>query len=103
VKRAGRLAAASAFEAALAVVTRDQVPADMRSAGRRPSNAISRARQTSIYLAIVSFDVEQNAIARALGLDPMAVNRALRRVEDRRDDARFDRSLNRLEQELAAC
>ncbi|TFF25135.1 hypothetical protein E3C22_07070 [Jiella endophytica] len=72
---------------------------------RRPSRAETRAcdaRHVAMYLAHTIFQISLTKMALAFGRERTSVAHAVRRVEDRRDDAAFDRRLQRLE-ELAAA
>ncbi|UIJ70657.1 helix-turn-helix domain-containing protein [Aurantimonas sp. HBX-1] len=66
----------------------------------RPSRAVApvcEARHVAMYLAHVVFQVSLSGIAEAFGRDRTSVAHAVRRIEDRRDDAAFDTMLTRLE------
>jgi hypothetical protein len=54
-----------------------------------------------MYLACVSLDLPKRVVADAFGRDRTAVVRALARVEEGRDDGRFDAAMVRLEHLLA--
>lgn len=56
-----------------------------------------RARRTAAYLAVVSGDVSVKRLARTVGLAKSGLQKAVRAVEDLRDDARFDARITRLE------
>lgn len=113
--RAERAASALAFEASVHVVAsrRGIDPQDVR-AGRRseqqartedgrflpPGDDAVRARQEALYLAHAVFNRPVRSVARAAGLSAPAVLKAVRAVEDRRDDHTIDRRLDELELEL---
>ncbi|MCB8838855.1 helix-turn-helix domain-containing protein [Aurantimonas sp. VKM B-3413] len=66
----------------------------------RPNRAVvpvCDARHVAIYLAHVVFQISLNAMAGEFGRDRTTVAHAVRRIEDRRDDAAFDALLGRLE------
>lgn len=54
------------------------------------------ARQCVIYLAHVALGFSVSALARHFGRDRATIRNALRRIEDKRDDAAFDRLLDAL-------
>jgi transcriptional regulator with XRE-family HTH domain len=58
----------------------------------------SDLRAVAMYLLSIACNVPQAVIARAVGLTPAAVSLALTKIEARRDDARFDAELARIEQ-----
>lgn len=67
---------------------------------RRPNRAVSHicdARHVAMYLANVIFQVSLSRMAASFGRDRTSIAHAVRRVEDRRDDAQFDAQLCRLE------
>ncbi|MCQ0988836.1 helix-turn-helix domain-containing protein [Jiella marina] len=67
---------------------------------RRPNRAISPvcdARHVAMYLANVVFQISLSRMAASFGRDRTSIAHAVRRVEDRRDDAEFDALLCRLE------
>ncbi|MEF2551779.1 helix-turn-helix domain-containing protein [Aurantimonas sp. A2-1-M11] len=71
----------------------------------RPTRAIApicEARHVSMYLAHVVFQVPLTAMAGEFGRDRTTVAHAVRRIEDRRDDANFDAVIERLERLSAA-
>lgn len=102
--RASQLAAYAAFDAAAAVVgAHTQVdPRDLRRRGGRLLRArpVAEARRVGLYLAVVAFNRPGREIARVVGVSHEAVRKALRLVEDKRDDEAFDAWLATLEQEL---
>lgn len=57
----------------------------------------STLRQRALYLTIICLDVPLSRAAQAAGVSKQAVSKALRRIEDQRDDKDFDRLLTRLE------
>ena len=69
---------------------------DLRHPTRRRAN-IALARQAAMYLANVAGGVSFSDVARGFGRDRSTVAHACSRIEDLRDDPRFDRSLALLE------
>ena len=63
----------------------------------RCETAIADARHLAIYLAHVILGHGMARLAAVFGRDRASLRHALRRVEDRRDDPRFDRWLSGLE------
>ena len=77
-------------------------PADRR--WRRKSRValpLERARRIAIYLSVVACNYGLRDIAEAAGLSHEGVRKALRAVEDWRDDPIIDQQLEQLEEELA--
>ncbi len=64
------------------------------------SNDACRAKQEALYLATTVFGRSMRSVARAAGMSPPAVLKAVRAVEDRREEGAVDRSLDELELEL---
>lgn len=71
-------------------------------AARRCSTRIARARQVAMYLAHVGFGLNYSEAGLLFGRDRTTVSHACQVIEDRRDDPRFDASLDCLEQTLRA-
>lgn len=69
----------------------------------RSSAAACEARHIAIYLAHIVFQQPHRNIAKAFARDRTSITHALRRVEDRRDDAKFDALLCRMERLAASC
>jgi hypothetical protein len=72
----------------------------------RPTRSIAetcQARHLAIYLAHVVFQVPLSAIAVGFGRDRTSVAYAIRRVEDARDEAGFERLVTRMERLADAC
>jgi chromosomal replication initiation ATPase DnaA len=63
---------------------------------------VARARQVAIYLAHVGFGLSYAEAGRLFGRDRTTAAYACRLIEDRRDDPRFDASLDCLEHTLRA-
>ena len=63
---------------------------------------IARARQFAVYLHHVAFGETVSACARLFGRDRSTVRHACARIEDLRDDARFDFGATLLENALVA-
>jgi hypothetical protein len=57
----------------------------------------STLRQRAIYLTVIGFDVPLSQAAVAAGVTKQAVSKALRRIEDEREDPKIDALLTRLE------
>lgn len=66
---------------------------------RRPPASL--ARQMAMYLCHVVFEIGISDAARAFDRDPSTVAHAVRRVEEMREDAEFDRMLQMFEALLA--
>lgn len=88
-----------AAAAAAAVVG---VPAQTLAAPSRCRAPIAHARQLAVYLQHVALGASLSACARLFGRDRATVRHACARIEDMRDDPRFDRCATRLETALAA-
>ena len=73
--------------------------ADLRckNRGRAPT---AYARQTAMYLAHVHFGLSLSEVGRIFGRDRTTVSHACARVEDSRDNPRFERMLSCLEAAL---
>jgi len=69
---------------------------------RARSARVARARHVAIYLAHVGFGLSYEEAGQLFGRDRTTAADACRLVEDRRDDPRFDASLDCLEQTLRA-
>lgn len=78
---------------------------ELRSPTRR-SAPVAQARQVAMYLTHVVYGVSLASVGHHFGRDRTTAAHACRRIEDRRDDASFDRLLDeisdRLRHELAA-
>ena len=104
MKRKVRLAAdrtrvemAVAMAAGALETTVDEVSGD-----RRTMRAVF-ARQVAMYIAAVGFGMSYARVAAALGRDRSTVAHACRIIEERRDDASFDRWIEALEQSAATA
>ena len=75
-------------------------PAEITRTGRGTHDA-SRARQVAMYLAHVGMGMSLARVAEAFGRDRSTVAHACHLIEDRRDDAAFDRWLDQLERGVA--
>lgn len=73
------------------------VPPDVLWAHSRGAIDVAFARQVAMYLAHVAFELSFTAVGRVFERDRTTVAYACSVVEDRRDDAVFDRSLDLLE------
>ena len=80
-----------------------QVPAEEIDAPTRGSSRASLARQVAIYLTHVAFELSLARTAAAFGRDRSTAAYACHRIEDRRDDVRFDGLLDELEACLRAA
>jgi chromosomal replication initiation ATPase DnaA len=69
-------------------------------AGSRGRAATAFARQTAMYLAHVHFGISLSDVGRTFGRDRTTVAHACARVEDRRDDPKFECILDCLESAL---
>jgi chromosomal replication initiation ATPase DnaA len=69
---------------------------DLRAGTRRCARA-AFARQISMYLMHVVYRLTMAEVAREFGRDRSTASHACHRVEDLRDDPRFDRQLAHLE------
>lgn len=74
---------------------------DMIGQSRGPKHACT-ARQLAMYLTYTAFEMSLTRCAYAFGRDRSTVAHACRTVEDRRDDAAFDRWIDGLEGGLKA-
>jgi hypothetical protein len=77
-----------------------RVALSARGLGSDEEARIATARHEAIYLAVTVFGRSHKSIARAAGISPPAVRKALTAIEDRRDEPRFDRELDELELQL---
>jgi chromosomal replication initiation ATPase DnaA len=93
-------ATARASEAAVSCAL--AIPARRIRAASRCGAEVALARQVAMYLVRVTFEHGFAEIGRAFGRDRTTASHACRVVEDRRDDDRFDLSLQALEGALAA-
>jgi chromosomal replication initiation ATPase DnaA len=69
-------------------------------AAGRGKQRVARARQIAIYLAHVGFGLNYTHLGRAFGRDRTTIRHACFRIEDARDEIRFDRALDFLEYAL---
>lgn len=104
-----RLAAAQeAYRASVNLVSSAyDVPPEiiLRHEGQRNSahpTEVTLARRAALYLAVVGRNLSLRAVARASGLSPEGVRKALAAIEDRRDDPVIDAQIGQLEEEIAA-
>ena len=77
-----------------------RVPAPAILDCARGTHAIARARQISMYLTYVGFEMSLARVALAFGRDRSTVAHACRQIEDVRDAGDFDDWLIQLEQGL---
>ena len=70
--------------------------------GRPKTQRVARARQMAIYLAHVGFGLNYTNLGEAFGRDRTTIRHACFRIEDARDEIRFDRALDLLEGALRA-
>ncbi len=107
-KKNGELASLAAYQAAVAVtasefgVDKSEIEKRSGDVWYKPSNKLSVARRTAIYLAVVVFDRPMRSVARVAGYTGSGALKAIRAIEDRRDDEQFDQTLEKLTLELAA-
>jgi chromosomal replication initiation ATPase DnaA len=73
------------------------VPAEEVLSAQRGSADVAFARQVAIYLCHVGFEFSLARVAVAFGRDRSTVAHACHAIEDRRDDAHFDRWISGLE------
>ena len=85
-------------EALVALVFRVEVT-ELRRRSRGPA-PVALARQTAMYLAHVHLGLSLERAGQAFGRDRTTVAHACRRVEDGRDDPKFDQALVHLETAL---
>ena len=97
-----RLDRARARLAQQAVAYAFDVPVEDIAAPTRRSAQAALARQVAMYLAHVAFELPLARVGYAFGRDRTTAAYACHRVEDRRDDARFDTVLDALEDGLRA-
>lgn len=87
---------------AIASAAFDVAPEDVGAPARRDAGA-AYARHVAIYLAHIVFQLPMRVVADGFGRDRTSVRHAVRRIEDRRDDAAFDRRMERLEHVASFC
>jgi hypothetical protein len=110
--RADRLASRAAFLAAATFVadrhdlplkslTTPPTPAEqaavaLASRGLADPTAarVAAARHEAIYLTVTTLNRTGRSVSRAAGLHHEAVRKALKQIEDKRDDPKFDRALD---------
>lgn len=97
--RAGYLAAAEYVAESLGVPSRRVIE---RRRGLRPGGEPAGLHPLAIYLAVTSYNLTQEGAARAAGVSPRYIRKALAAIEDRRDDAAFDGMLTEIEERMAA-
>ncbi len=76
-------------------------PRDLQGLSRGPAR-VAHARQVAMYLAHVVFSLSFSDTGRLFGRDRTTVSHACSVIEDRRDDATFDRVLELLESVILA-
>lgn len=74
-------------------------PDEVMSAGR--ALAVVLARQVAMYVASVAWGMSLGRVARAFGRDRATVRHACSMMEERREDARFDRWIEAIESAAA--
>lgn len=73
-------------------------PAEVLTANSQGGKCLaSTVRQRALYLIVTGFDVPLSQAALAAGISKQAVSKALRRIEDQRDDPEVDQMLDRLQ------
>ncbi len=70
-------------------------PDDVAGGGR--AVAVAMARQVAMYVASVAWGMSLGRVARAFGRDRSTVRYACLAMEERREDARFDRWIEGIE------
>ena len=70
---------------------------------KRGTAAVAFARSAAMYLAHVCLGLTLSEVGAHFGRDRTTVGHACRRIEDARDDERFDRVLTCLEATLGEC
>lgn len=88
---------ARAYLAQMAVCEAFGVHLVALTAEGRGRRKIAFARQTAMYLCRLVFAMRLSEIARCFGRDRTTVAHALDRIEEARENARFDAKLRRLE------
>lgn len=74
-----------------------------RTGRRSPGRAAAQqARRVALYLTVVVHDHTMKGVGRVAGLSNIGVRKALRHIEDWRDDPEADRTLEELTMELVA-
>ncbi len=86
---------------AVAASVLDLAPAYLETTTRGVARA-ALARQIAMYLAHVSFEMSLAKVADAFGRDRSTVAHACHRIEDLREEPRFDSWLDGLEEALRA-
>lgn len=74
-----------------------EVPVSAIFAPDRSNGSVSLARHVAIYLAHVGFQAPMPATARGFGRDRSSVAYACARIEDMRDDQKFDEAVCAME------
>jgi chromosomal replication initiation ATPase DnaA len=100
-RRHGRAERRDCAEQAQEVVARVwNVPvSELRSPTRR-SASVAQARQVAMYLTHVIYGVSLASVGHHFGRDRTTAAHACRQIEDRRDDAGFDRLLDEISDSL---
>jgi chromosomal replication initiation ATPase DnaA len=88
---------------AACVIAEFGVTADELAFGSRGSPRAALARQAAMYLCHVGFALSFEGIGRLFRRDRTTVAHACRVIEERREDARFDRRIAALERQCAAA
>lgn len=73
---------------------------DAEGGGRR--RALGHVRQVAMYVCHVAYSMPMEEVAQAFGRDRSTVGHACRMVEDRRDDAAYDRFVTIVERMASA-
>lgn len=88
----------AAAELAVAVVAYAcGVEVELIGGGSRGAAPVAFARQLSMYLTHVAFEISLSRVAIAFGRDRSTVGHACHLIEDRRDDPEFDDWICKLE------
>jgi chromosomal replication initiation ATPase DnaA len=88
---------------AACVIADFAITADELAFGSRGSPRAALARQAAMYLCHVGFSLSFEGIGRLFRRDRTTVAHACRVIEERREDARFDRRIAALERQCAAA
>lgn len=78
------------------------VPADELARAERSRKQVSEARHVGMYLAHIVFQLPFRAVAEGFERHRSTVSYAVRQIEERRDDGRFDELLTQHERRAEA-
>lgn len=74
------------------------IPLSAIFSNQRGEASIAHARHVAMYLANVGFNAPISAVARGFGRERTSVTYAVARIEDERDDVRFDAVIAAMEE-----